>query len=193
LQSLDKKHFQKRYDTPDPDRQNVFQQSNAASISIRDQNRSLGRRKSGGADELTSADGLERANIYVNDGDKNQVAALRNVPILDRPDPQRLIALEGCCNSEAYQLLNNRWAAAMNSYENPSTDIAERPMIPATSGVGPSGHQIDFLSELRLAMHNSNASSDKTSGRGGGSSRTIVARAITMARPTVISHLLLGV
>ncbi|XP_024975393.1 uncharacterized protein LOC112513385 [Cynara cardunculus var. scolymus] len=136
-------------------------------------NRSLGRRKSGG-------DGLERANIYVNDGDKNQVAALRNVPILDRPDPQRLIALEGCCNSEAYQLLNNRWAAAMNSYENPSTDIAERPvmysgsgassgvqigfpyqMIPATSGVGPSGHQIDFLSELRLAMHNSNASSDK--------------------------------
>ncbi|KAI3667857.1 hypothetical protein L6452_42927 [Arctium lappa] len=137
-------------------------------------NRSIGRRKSGG-------DRLERANIYMNDGDKHQVDALRNVPILDRPDPPRLIALEGCCSSEAYQLMNNRWAAAMNAYENPSTDIAERPvmypgsgasplvqigvpdqMISATAGVGPSGHhQIDFLSELRRAMHNSNTSSDK--------------------------------
>lgn len=138
-------------------------------------NRSLGRRKSGG-------DRLERTNIYVNDGDKNQVAALRNVPILDRSDPPRLIALEGCCSSEAYQLLNNRWAAAVNAYENPSTDIAERPIMysgsgatpwvqigfqhqtisPTAGAVGPSGnHKIDFLSELRRAMHNSNASSDK--------------------------------
>ncbi|KAI3678619.1 hypothetical protein L6452_37918 [Arctium lappa] len=136
-------------------------------------NRSLGRRKSGG-------DRLERASSYGNDGDKNQVAALRNVPILDHAEPPRLIALQGCCSSEAYQLLNNRWAAAMNAYENPSTDFAERPvmysgssastwgqfrlphqMISSTSGVGPSGPQIDFLSELRRALRNSNPSSDK--------------------------------
>ncbi|KAI3749759.1 hypothetical protein L2E82_20375 [Cichorium intybus] len=128
-------------------------------------NRSLGRRKSGG-------DRLERATSYGNDGEKNQV---RNVPIVDHADPPRLIGLQGCCTSEAYQLLNNRWAAAMNAYENPSTDLAERPvmysgssasawgqfrlphqMISQSTGVGPSGSQIDFLGELRQAMRNSN-------------------------------------
>ncbi|CAI9300918.1 unnamed protein product [Lactuca saligna] len=131
-------------------------------------NRSLGRRKSGG-------DRLEKTSSYGNDGDRNQ----RNVPILDHADPPRLIGLQGCCSSEAYQLLNNRWAAAINAYENPSTDLAERPVMYSGSsasawgqfrlphqmisqtgrvGVGASGSQIDFLGELRQAMrsHNSN-------------------------------------
>ncbi|KAK9066009.1 hypothetical protein SSX86_015411 [Deinandra increscens subsp. villosa] len=131
-------------------------------------NRSLGRRKSGG-------DRLERASSYGNDGEKNQAAALKNVPIMDHTDPSRLIGLQGCCNSEAYQLLNNRWAAAMNAYESPSTDLAERPvmysgssasawgqfrlphqMMSPIAGVGTFGPQIDFISELRQAMHNSN-------------------------------------
>nr|XP_043636879.1 uncharacterized protein LOC122607874 [Erigeron canadensis] len=132
--------------------------------------RSIGRRKSGGGDRL------ERAGSYGNDGDKNQAAALRNAPASDHADPPRLIGLQGCSDGEAYQLLNNRWASAMNAYENPSTDLAERPvmysgniasawgqfrlphqMIFPTPGVGPSGPQIDFISELRQAMHNSNA------------------------------------
>ncbi|KAJ0765437.1 hypothetical protein HanPI659440_Chr08g0303391 [Helianthus annuus] len=131
-------------------------------------NRALGRKKSGG-------DRLERASSYGNDGEKSQVAALRNVPIMDHADPSRLIGLQGCCNSEAYQLLTNRWAAAINAYENPATDLAERPvmysgstasawghfrlphqMISPVAG-GPSGPQMDFISELRQAMHNSNA------------------------------------
>ncbi len=146
-------------------------------------NRSLGRRKSGG-------DRLERANSYTNDGEKNQVAAFKNLPVLDHGDPRssnvfneypvsRLIALQGCCNSDAFQLLNNRWQAAIYAYENPSTDLAERPtlysgsggsawgqfrlphqMMPPTVGVGPSSSQMDFLGELRRAMHNSNARSD---------------------------------
>ncbi|KAI3806216.1 hypothetical protein L1987_22113 [Smallanthus sonchifolius] len=132
-------------------------------------NRALGRRKSGG-------DRLERASSYGNDGEKNQAAGLRNVPIMDHADLPQLIGLQGCCNSEAYQLLNNRWAAAMNAYENPSTDLAERPvmysgssasawgqirlphqMFSPMAGVVPSGPQMDFISELRQAMHNSNA------------------------------------
>ncbi|KAL4558475.1 hypothetical protein LXL04_036676 [Taraxacum kok-saghyz] len=128
-------------------------------------NRSIGRRKSGG-------DRLERAGSYGSEGDKN----VRHVPIMDHADPPRLIGLQGCCTSEAYQLLNNRWAAAMNAYENPSTDLSERPvmysgssasasawgqfrlphqMISQTTGVGPSGSQIDFLGELKQAIRNS--------------------------------------
>ncbi|KAL8225067.1 hypothetical protein R6Q57_017624 [Mikania cordata] len=130
-------------------------------------NRALGRRKSGG-------DRLERASSYGNDVEKNQAAALRNVPIMEHADPLRLIGLQGCCNSEAYQLLNNRWAAAMNAYESPSTDLAERPVMYSGSSAsawgqfrlphqmispiaGGSGPQMDFISELRQAMHNSNA------------------------------------
>ncbi|KAK1412701.1 hypothetical protein QVD17_34160 [Tagetes erecta] len=132
-------------------------------------NRALGRRKSGGGDRL------ERASSYGNEGEKNQAAGLRNAPIMDHADPPRLVGLQGCCNSEAYQLLNNRWAAAMSAYESPSTDLAERPVMYTGSsasawgqfrlphqmispiGGGPSGPQMDFISELRQAMHNSNA------------------------------------
>ncbi|XP_059659941.1 uncharacterized protein LOC132306541 [Cornus florida] len=147
-------------------------------------NRSLGRRKSGG-------DRFERANnIYAND-EKNQCASSKNAPIVDQGDagssilvnenPRTgLIPLQGCCNSEAFQLMNDRWLAAMNSYNNPSTDLAEKPVmysgsgasawghfrlphqfIPPTASVGPSsGSQMDFLSELRRAMRNANATPD---------------------------------
>ncbi|XP_076940134.1 uncharacterized protein LOC143609192 [Bidens hawaiensis] len=128
-------------------------------------NRNLGRRKSGG-------DRLDRAGSYGNEGEKNQAAGLRNVPIMDHAEPPRLIGLQGCCYSEAYQLLSNRWAAAMNAYESPSTDLSERPVMYSGSsasawgqfrlphqmiGGAPLGPQMDFISELRQAMHNSNA------------------------------------
>ncbi|KAM7496319.1 hypothetical protein LguiA_020733 [Lonicera macranthoides] len=140
-------------------------------------NRSLGRRKSGG-------DRFERAQNNMND------TASRNVPILDHGDASgsnlasenprpALIPLHGCCNSGAFRLLNDRWAAAMNAYNNPSIDLAERPvmysgsgapawgqfrlphqLLPPAAGVGPSGSQMDFLAELRQAMHNASVSSD---------------------------------
>jgi len=90
----------------------------------------------------------------------------------------RLIALEGCSRSEASQLLNDRWAAIMHRYNDTSIDLSERPvMYPGSSASawgqfrlphqlmasannsGPSsGPQIDFLSDLHRAMHNTNAS-----------------------------------
>ncbi|GJZ79371.1 far upstream element-binding protein [Tanacetum coccineum] len=89
----------------------------------------------------------DQTNSYVSDGDKVQE---------DRQDPPGLIALKGCSSSEAYQLLNNRWAATMSAYENPSTDLSEKPVMYSGSGgteVEGSSHQIDFLSELRRAMN----------------------------------------
>ncbi|KAA8543604.1 hypothetical protein F0562_021650 [Nyssa sinensis] len=147
-------------------------------------NRSHSRPKSGDRFERTN-------NIYMNDGEKNQVSVSRNVPIVDHGDAGSsnlvhedlrsvLITLHGCCKSEAYQLMNDRWAAAMNSYSNPSIDLTERPIMYSsgtgasawgsfrlphqlmhpTVGVGPSGSQMDFLSELQRAMHDANVSSD---------------------------------
>lgn len=66
-----------------------------------------------------AADRLERASSYPNEGEKNQVAASKNVPNLDRRDAgssilvnenahARLISLHGCCSSEAFHLLNDR-------------------------------------------------------------------------------------
>lgn len=141
-------------------------------------NRTLGRRKSGG-------DRFERINNSMNDGEKNQVANSRNVPLNDHGDAAvvienlhpRVISLHGCCKSDAFQLLNERWAAAINAFNDPRIDFADRPVMYTGSGgsawgqfrlphqfssrvpVGPSsGAQMDFLSELRYAM-DSNASS----------------------------------
>ncbi|CAK9137487.1 unnamed protein product [Ilex paraguariensis] len=167
-------------------------------------NRSLSRRKSGG-------DRLERANIYANDGEKNQNAGSKNLPIVYHGNEggnnrvnvdvaPRLIPLHGCCNSEAFQLLNDRWIAGMDAYNNPSIDLAgglgskmlmdiakghasvptificlcsspssgslpKRPVLYTGSGTSAWGivrlpHQMDFLSELRHAMRDANASSD---------------------------------
>ncbi|KAJ9176720.1 hypothetical protein P3X46_012002 [Hevea brasiliensis] len=139
-------------------------------------NRSLNRRKSG--------DRFDRSNsLYASDAEKNQqFAPPRNLPIVDHVDVGSsnvlnensrpgLISLDGCCRSEASQLLNDRWALAMHNYNDDSIDLSERPVMyssawgqfrlphqflsPANSG-GP-GSQMDFLSELRRAIHDSSA------------------------------------
>ncbi|KAL3517915.1 hypothetical protein ACH5RR_020504 [Cinchona calisaya] len=142
-------------------------------------NRSLGRRKSGG-------DRLERANSHMNDGEKAQVGVPRNVPVFNHGDAGSskrvnenslvgFIPIHGCCNSEAFQLLNDRWAVAMNALSSLPEDSSERPVLYSRSG-SPWGHAMlphmlmpsaassglkkDFLSELRYAMRNANASSD---------------------------------
>ncbi|GER54997.1 iron-stress related protein [Striga asiatica] len=141
-------------------------------------NRSLGRRKSGG-------DRLERANSYLNDGDRNPLGATKSGPIADHMDSSysnraneavrpKLIPLYGCCNSEAAQLHSTRWRAAMNALNSLPEDSVERPvmysskpkawgqailphlLIQSASGA-PSDLQRDFLSELRHAMHNANS------------------------------------
>ncbi|KAF4393883.1 hypothetical protein F8388_018374 [Cannabis sativa] len=81
-----------------------------------------------------SADRSDRTNnVYGNDVDKNQVSGSRNVPVIDHGDAggssllnekprARLIALEGCSSSEASQLLNERWAATMQFYNDSTVE-----------------------------------------------------------------------
>ncbi|KAL6967879.1 hypothetical protein U1Q18_044908 [Sarracenia purpurea var. burkii] len=156
--------------------ENPTESSSAANIATikryappNQRNRSVSRRKSGG-------DRFERINnIYMNDVEKNQVAASRSIPIPDHGDAvgsyvanenphQGLIPLPGCIKSEAFQLLNDRWAAAINAFNDPSIDLAERPVMYSGSGASAWGqfrlpHQMDFLSELQRAIRDANPSS----------------------------------
>ncbi|CAI0459378.1 unnamed protein product [Linum tenue] len=146
-------------------------------------NRPLNRRKSG--------DRIDRfSSLYGNDGDKIQtIPPSRNILGVDQGDAgihtlqkghsrRTLVALEGCCHSDASQLLNDRWATVMHIYNDPTIDLSERPvlysggvsawgqfklphqMMPAANSAGSSGSQMDFLSELRRAMHNANTGSN---------------------------------
>ncbi|XP_024017891.1 uncharacterized protein LOC21384882 [Morus notabilis] len=130
-----------------------------------------------------STDRFDRAtNVHGNDADKSQVSAPRNVPVVDHGDAGAsslinenahtgIIALEGCSVSGASQLLNDRWAAAIQCSSNASIDPSERPVMysdkaPAwggqfrlphqfmspAGGVSSPGSQMDFLGELRRAM-----------------------------------------
>ncbi|KAJ4846635.1 hypothetical protein Tsubulata_014649, partial [Turnera subulata] len=134
---------------------------------------------------LGFADRIDRSShLYAHDGEKNQpVATSRNVHVIDHGDlgsynfmnensRPGLIALEGCCRSEASQLLNDRTCKrcgisykllvlCINSF---LFLISERPdmysgssasawgnfrlphqMMSAANTVGPSGSQIDFV------------------------------------------------
>ncbi|KAF4390862.1 hypothetical protein CsatB_014883 [Cannabis sativa] len=139
-----------------------------------------------------SADRSDRTNnVYGNDVDKNQVSGSRNVPVIDHGDAggssllnekprARLIALEGCSSSEASQLLNERWAATMQFYNDSTVEQPEKPVMCSdkassawggqfrlphqfmtpTGRPGSPGSQMDFLGELRRAISNFSASFD---------------------------------
>ncbi|MCE5166134.1 hypothetical protein HAX54_014980 [Datura stramonium] len=93
-------------------------------------NRSLGSRKSGG-------DRLERFNSNSNNGEKNQISASRSTSSDDAGGRYQanenhrtgLIPLQGCSGSDAFQLLDNRWMAALNAYNNLPYDSPERPVM----------------------------------------------------------------
>ncbi|XP_008801252.2 uncharacterized protein LOC103715418 isoform X1 [Phoenix dactylifera] len=125
-------------------------------------NRSLNRRKSGDRFEKTSYS-------YGIDGEKSQASNLRNFPSTDHGEAggsnvqnenhPGLIPIDGCCTSEAAQLLNDRWANAMHLCNDPSVDLSERPTMYSGASGSSWGHlklphQMDFLSELRRAIHN---------------------------------------
>ncbi|RZC56323.1 hypothetical protein C5167_015177 [Papaver somniferum] len=110
--------------------------------------------------------GLSRRKSGGIDGDKNQ-AASKNITITDQGDagsskfyPQGvLIPLDGCSNSEAAQLLNTRWEAAMHAFNDPPLDLTERPVMYSGTGASTWGQgqarppqQMDFLAELRRAI-----------------------------------------
>ncbi|CAN4098642.1 unnamed protein product [Withania somnifera] len=140
-------------------------------------NRALGRRKSGG-------DRLERASSYASDGEKNQIGSSKSISTVadagvnrvNEYVPAKLIPLQGCSTSEASQLLNDRWTAALNAHNNLPEDSLERPvmytrrspwghaMLPhhlmSQAGTGSSTGNKDFLSKLQAAMLNADGSFD---------------------------------
>uniref|UniRef100_A0A1J3F5P7 Uncharacterized protein n=2 Tax=Noccaea caerulescens TaxID=107243 RepID=A0A1J3F5P7_NOCCA len=67
-----------------------------------------------------------RGSSIGNEGERSQPVA---VGIQRENSSPRIISPEGCCGSEAYQLLSDRWAAAMHLYNDPSVDLSERPMM----------------------------------------------------------------
>lgn len=132
----------------------------------------LNRRKSGDRSERVSS-------LHSNDGDMNLGAAFRSVPSTDHTDAgssksvnerfhSQFIALSGCCRSDASQLLHERWKAAIHCYNDPSIDLSERPVMYTGSAASAWGNfrlphqlmscpQMDFLEELKHAIHKCNA------------------------------------
>lgn len=66
--------------------------------------------------------------------------------------------LEGCSVSEAAQLLSDRWAAAMNSYNDPNDSPGKPVMYGGSTGSSwgqghmKLPHQMNFLEDLRRAV-----------------------------------------
>jgi len=141
-------------------------------------NRSSNRRK--------SSDRPDRTNSTGSDLEKNQVVSSRNVQVPDHLDAvssnlfnenhyARFVSLDRCSSSAASQLLNDRWTAAIQSYNNPK-DTSEKPVMysggtsvwtqfrlphqilsPAASASS-SVSQLDFLGELHRQMQSANPS-----------------------------------
>ncbi|GAB2215365.1 hypothetical protein Droror1_Dr00019750 [Drosera rotundifolia] len=130
-------------------------------------NRNLGRRKSGDRPERAS-------NHHPIDGDRNMPTAFRHAPTVEYGTVgssnsfqdslhSGFISLNGCSRSAASQLLRDRWDAAIQSYNDPSVDLSERPVMYMGSPASAwgafrlphemmSGSQMDFLTLLRRAM-----------------------------------------
>ncbi|XP_020249844.1 uncharacterized protein LOC109827270 [Asparagus officinalis] len=139
-------------------------------------NRSLNRRK--------SSEKFEKVNYpHGIEGEKGQGSYSRNFPAIDHGEAginniqketarPRLIPLNGCSSSEASQLLNERWAAVLNSHNDPSVDLSERPLMYSGASGSSWGHlklphqvtQMDFLGELRRAVQNGPMSAVPPSG-----------------------------
>ncbi|XP_039849036.1 uncharacterized protein LOC120708018 isoform X1 [Panicum virgatum] len=132
-------------------------------------NRANNRRKSGGTFLPTQLDRADKANYsYNNDGEKSHVPSLKNLPpifphetffsnVQNDYNQTRLVPLEGCSASEASQLLNDRWTAAMNLYNDQTIDCSEKPVMYSGSTSSSWGHlklphQMNFLEELRHAV-----------------------------------------
>ncbi|XP_031490594.1 uncharacterized protein LOC116257753 isoform X2 [Nymphaea colorata] len=136
-------------------------------------NRLLNRRK--------SSDRFDRINnSQSNEGEKGS-STFRNTSAADHGDSvscnyqsessnSGFIVVEGCSSSEAVQLMVERWAVAMDSYNDPSIGITEKPVIYSGSSGSAWGsvklpHQMDFLAELRRAIQMANAQSANTGSR----------------------------
>ncbi|KAK8931266.1 hypothetical protein KSP39_PZI016106 [Platanthera zijinensis] len=138
-------------------------------------NRSLNRRKSGGI-----PDRFAKINYHGIDGDKSQASIAKKISTIDHGDSGSsyiqnensytgLVALDGCSTSEAAQLLSERWAAIMHSYNDQSIDVSEKPILYSGASGSSWGHlklphQMDFAVELRRAIDSSESNAASISG-----------------------------
>lgn len=74
------------------------------------------------------------------------------------------VEMNGCSNSEAVQLMNERWAAALQSQNDPALDVTDRPVVYSSSegtsawGTSKASYQAsvnDFLAEVAHAIRQS--------------------------------------
>ncbi|PIA29559.1 hypothetical protein AQUCO_05800003v1 [Aquilegia coerulea] len=128
--------------------------------------RPLTRRKSSGDrfDRTSNSSGSGIVPIIIDQvqGEAATTNLLNNDNLLLHPAPG-LLTIHGCCHSGAAQLLTNRWVTAIDSYNDPSIDSSERPIMYSGASASAWGHsklshQMDFLTELRRAICSANAS-----------------------------------
>ncbi|KAL4193848.1 hypothetical protein AMTRI_Chr06g178970 [Amborella trichopoda] len=133
-------------------------------------NRVLNRRKSG--------DRFERLNYFHgSEGERSIGTSSKNSSLTEhgeagsssslQNDTNPLVAgsvlVDGCSNSEAAKLMSERWAAAMSSYNDPSVEVTEKPVMYSGSSGSAWGsskltyHTMDFFAELQKAILASNA------------------------------------
>ncbi|CAH2054610.1 unnamed protein product [Thlaspi arvense] len=53
----------------------------------------------------------------------------RSQPLATEKTSRRIITPKDCSRSDAYQLLRERWSAAMSLYNDPKLDLSERPIM----------------------------------------------------------------
>ncbi|CAG7878149.1 uncharacterized protein LOC103870653 isoform X1 [Brassica rapa] len=116
----------------------------------------------------------DRAGSQQNkDGERSQTQASGSQ--MEKASP-KIITLKDCATSEAYQLLSERWAAAMHQYNDPTVDLSERPVMYYGGSVwGKLPHQIlasanntlspkitpaDYRAELRRGLLTPRSSSN---------------------------------
>ncbi|KAG2272467.1 hypothetical protein Bca52824_067022 [Brassica carinata] len=75
----------------------------------------------------------------------------RSQPQMEKAS-QKIITLKDSATSEAYQLLSERWAAAMHQYNDPTVDLSERPVM-YYGGSGVFGVNCLTRSWLRRTIH----------------------------------------
>ncbi|CAN8260127.1 unnamed protein product [Cochlearia groenlandica] len=77
-----------------------------------------GNRKNTGGDRTSSQQN--------KDGNRSQLV---DTGFQTEKTSRKIIRLNGCSRSEAYQLLSERWGAGMHLYNDPTVDLSERPIM----------------------------------------------------------------
>ncbi|KAL1219609.1 hypothetical protein V5N11_009736 [Cardamine amara subsp. amara] len=67
-----------------------------------------------------------RGSSLSNEGERSKPVAVGSQRENSTP---KIISVQGCSKSEAFQFQSDRWTAAMHLYNDPTVDLSERPMM----------------------------------------------------------------